>query len=144
MTCVSKEYEIKTKMVQKQSLQIKMMFLLGYNLKIVIQYIFLIYIFIKDRVFPPSRENPILYENLYSLCGYYCYCYYYNGWKESEILVHNFFEHIVETFNAGMHHEKACISSAFIQKLVHQIIYLKSAFAMYKTYQLIVAQGNMI
>ena len=35
-TCVSKEYEIKTKMVQEQWLQLKMMFLLGYNLKIVI------------------------------------------------------------------------------------------------------------
>ena len=35
MTCVSKEYEIKTKMEQKQWLQLKMLFLLGYNLKIV-------------------------------------------------------------------------------------------------------------
>ena len=33
---MSKEYEIKTKMVQEQWLQIKMAFLLGYNLKIVI------------------------------------------------------------------------------------------------------------
>ena len=32
---MSKEYEIKTKMVQEQWLQLKM-FLLGYNLKIVI------------------------------------------------------------------------------------------------------------
>ena len=55
-----------------------------------------------------------------------------------------FFEHAVETFSAGMHHGKACISSAFIQKLVYQIMYLKSAFAMYKTYQLIVVQGNII
>ena len=35
MTCVSKEYEIKTKMEQQQWLQLKMLFLLGYNLKIV-------------------------------------------------------------------------------------------------------------
>ena len=34
MTCVSKEYEIKTKMVQQQWLQLKM-FWLSYNLKIV-------------------------------------------------------------------------------------------------------------
>ena len=33
MTCMSKEYEIKTKMVQEQRLQLKMTFLLGYNLK---------------------------------------------------------------------------------------------------------------
>ena len=30
---MSKEYEIKTKMVQEQWLQLKMLFLLGYNLK---------------------------------------------------------------------------------------------------------------
>ena len=36
MTCVSKEYEIKTKMEQEQWLQLKMLFLLGYNLKIVV------------------------------------------------------------------------------------------------------------
>ena len=35
ITCVSKEYEIKTKMEQQQWLQLKMLFLLGYNLKIV-------------------------------------------------------------------------------------------------------------
>ena len=35
MTCVSKEYEIKTKMVQEQWLQLKMFFL-GYNLNIFI------------------------------------------------------------------------------------------------------------
>ena len=35
MTCVSKEYEIKTKMVHEQWIQLKMLFLLGYNLKIV-------------------------------------------------------------------------------------------------------------
>ena len=35
MTCLSKEYEIKTKMEQEQWLQLKMLFLLGYNLKIV-------------------------------------------------------------------------------------------------------------
>ena len=35
MTCVSKEYEIKTKIEQEQQLQLKMLFLLGYNLKIV-------------------------------------------------------------------------------------------------------------
>ena len=35
MTCVSKEYEIKTKMQQEQWLQLEMLFLLGYNLKIV-------------------------------------------------------------------------------------------------------------
>ena len=35
MTCVSKEYEIKTKMEQEQLLQLKMLLFLGYNLKIV-------------------------------------------------------------------------------------------------------------
>ena len=35
MTCVSKEYEIKTKMEQEQWLQLKLLFLLGYILKIV-------------------------------------------------------------------------------------------------------------
>ena len=35
MTCVSKENEIKTKMEQEQWLQLKMLFLFGYNLKIV-------------------------------------------------------------------------------------------------------------
>ena len=35
MTSVSKEYEIKTKMEEEQWLQLKMLFLLGYNLKIV-------------------------------------------------------------------------------------------------------------
>ena len=34
MTCVSKEYEIKPKMEQVKWLQLKMLFLLGYNLKI--------------------------------------------------------------------------------------------------------------
>ena len=32
----SKEYEIKTKMEQQQWLQLKMLFLLGYNMKIVV------------------------------------------------------------------------------------------------------------
>ena len=36
MTCVSKEYESKTIIVHEQWLQLKMLFLLGYNLKIVI------------------------------------------------------------------------------------------------------------
>ena len=36
MTCVYKEYEGKIKMVQDQWLQLKMMFLSGYNMKIVI------------------------------------------------------------------------------------------------------------
>ena len=37
MTCVSKENEIKTKkMEQEQWLQLKMLFLFGYNLKIVV------------------------------------------------------------------------------------------------------------
>ena len=36
MTCVSKKYEIKTKMEQEQWLQLKMLFVLGYNLKIVL------------------------------------------------------------------------------------------------------------
>ena len=36
MTCVSKDYEIKTKIVQEQWLQLKKTFLLGYNLKIFI------------------------------------------------------------------------------------------------------------
>ena len=35
MTCVYKEYEIKIKMVQQQWLQLKMEFLLGYNMKTV-------------------------------------------------------------------------------------------------------------
>ena len=35
MICVSKEYEIKTKIEQEQWLQLKMVFFLGYNLKIV-------------------------------------------------------------------------------------------------------------
>ena len=34
MTCVSKEYDIDTKMVQEQWLQLKMTFWLGYILKI--------------------------------------------------------------------------------------------------------------
>ena len=36
MTCVSKEYEIKTKVVEEQWRQLKMTFSLGYNLKIAI------------------------------------------------------------------------------------------------------------
>ena len=36
MTFVSKGYEVKTKMVQEHGLQLKMMLLLGYNLKIFI------------------------------------------------------------------------------------------------------------
>ena len=36
MTCVSKKYESKTKMEQEQWLQLKMLLLLGYNLKIVV------------------------------------------------------------------------------------------------------------
>ena len=36
MTQVSKVYEIKLKMEQEQWLQLKILFLLGYNLKIVI------------------------------------------------------------------------------------------------------------
>ena len=36
MTWISKEYEIKRKMEQERWLQLKMLFLLGYNLKIVI------------------------------------------------------------------------------------------------------------
>ena len=36
MTSVYKEYEIKTKMVQEQWLQLKMEILVGYNMKIVI------------------------------------------------------------------------------------------------------------
>ena len=35
MTCVSKEYEIETKTEFKQWRQLKMLFLLGYNLEIV-------------------------------------------------------------------------------------------------------------
>ena len=35
MTCLSKEYEIKTKMEEEQWLQLKMLFLLDINLKIV-------------------------------------------------------------------------------------------------------------
>ena len=36
MTCMYKEYEAKIKMVQEQWLQLKMKFLLDYNMKIVI------------------------------------------------------------------------------------------------------------
>ena len=36
MTCVFKEYEIKTKIEQEQWQQLKMLFLLGYNLKIIV------------------------------------------------------------------------------------------------------------
>ena len=36
MACVSKEYEIKTKMEQEQWLRLKILFLLDYNLKIVV------------------------------------------------------------------------------------------------------------
>ena len=35
ITCVSKEYEMKTKMEQEQWLQLKILFLLAYNFKIV-------------------------------------------------------------------------------------------------------------
>ena len=35
MTYVSKQYEIKTKTEQEQWLQLKMLFLLGYNFKII-------------------------------------------------------------------------------------------------------------
>ena len=35
MTFVYKKYEIKTKMVQEQWLQLKIKFLMGYNMKIV-------------------------------------------------------------------------------------------------------------
>ena len=35
IACVSKEYEIKTKMEQEQWLLLKIVYLLGYNLKIV-------------------------------------------------------------------------------------------------------------
>ena len=35
MTCLYKKYEVKTKMVQEQWLQLKMNFLLDYNMKIV-------------------------------------------------------------------------------------------------------------
>ena len=36
MTCASKEYDIKTEMELEQRLQLKILFLLGYNLKIII------------------------------------------------------------------------------------------------------------
>ena len=36
MTCVYKEYEVKTKMAEEPGLQLKMKFLLGYNVKIAI------------------------------------------------------------------------------------------------------------
>ena len=36
MNCVSKKYEIKTKIEQEQWLQLKMILLFGYNLKIVV------------------------------------------------------------------------------------------------------------
>ena len=34
--CVSKEYKVKPKMMQEQWLQLKMLFLLGHNLEIVV------------------------------------------------------------------------------------------------------------
>ena len=37
MTCVYKEYEVKIKMIQEEWLQLKMKFLLGYNMEIVIE-----------------------------------------------------------------------------------------------------------
>ena len=36
MACVSKEYELKTKMEQEQWIQLEMLLLFGYNLKIVV------------------------------------------------------------------------------------------------------------
>ena len=36
MACVYNQYEVKTKMVQKQQLQLKKMFLLGCNMKNVV------------------------------------------------------------------------------------------------------------
>ena len=36
VTCVYKQYEVKMKKVQEQRLQLKMKFLFGYNMKIVI------------------------------------------------------------------------------------------------------------
>ena len=36
MTCVNEEYEVEIKMVHEQWLQLKMKFLLGYNMKIAI------------------------------------------------------------------------------------------------------------
>ena len=36
MTCVCKEYEVKIKMLQEQHLQLKMKFLLGYSMKILL------------------------------------------------------------------------------------------------------------
>ena len=36
MTCVYKKYEVKIEMVQEQWLELKILFLLGYNMKIVI------------------------------------------------------------------------------------------------------------
>ena len=36
MTCVCKEFEIKTNMAQEQLIKLKVKFLLGYNMKIVI------------------------------------------------------------------------------------------------------------
>ena len=35
MTCVYKEFKTKTKLVQEQWLQLKMKFVLGYNIKVV-------------------------------------------------------------------------------------------------------------
>ena len=49
MTCVSKEYEIKTKMVQEQWLQLKMTFLLGS----------IDFWLVGELPHLPSRENPV-------------------------------------------------------------------------------------
>ena len=71
MTCLCTEYEVHTKMVQEQCLQLKMKFLLGYNLKIY----FLVeemnlwqgqsswveiskFWLVEDSPHPPSKENP--------------------------------------------------------------------------------------
>ena len=96
--------------------------------------------------FPPTRKNPVLYE--------YIYVHHVDIIVITIIIIFRverignfgaqFFEHVVKTLGACLHHAEACISSAFIQKLVQKILYVKSAFVMYNTYQFIVVQGNLI
>ena len=83
VSCVHKQYEVKMKMVQKQRLQLKMNFLSGYNMIIVIllgkgggrtKICWLAFFLVEgnkqtfsqcgDSTPFPSRENPVCYNNL--------------------------------------------------------------------------------
>ena len=87
MTCVYREYEIKTKMVQEQWLHLWMKFLLVYNMKIVIKWGWPLVVVVgsllgrffqvgwNEQIFgwwgggvsphPPSRESPVLKSNFH-------------------------------------------------------------------------------